>query len=134
MSLEESLSAVEQLIEKVSAALLAADPQDLEQSSTALRDAAARLTYALEQSAQRGQPLPAPLKKRVEDIGAQLANLREGLARLSANADRQVAGLQRGLRKAARRRLRDTRVTSVVGGRAGQAAGHVCRAQGQANA
>ena len=93
MSLEESLSAVEQLIEKVSAALLAADPQALEQSSTALRDAAARLTYALEQSAQRGQPLPAPLKKRVEDIGAQLANQREGLARLSANADRQVAGL-----------------------------------------
>ena len=93
MPLEESLSAVEQLIEKVSAALLAADPQSLEKSSTALRDAAAQLTYALEQSAQRGQPMPAPLQQRVEAIGAMLANQREGLARLSANADRQVAGL-----------------------------------------
>lgn len=93
MPLEESLSAVEQLIEKISAALLAADPQSLEKSSTALRDAAAQLTYALEQSAQRGQPLPAPLQQRVEAIGAMLANQREGLARLSANADRQVAGL-----------------------------------------
>lgn len=42
MSLEESLSAVEQLIEKVSAALLAADPQSLEKNSVALRDAAAQ--------------------------------------------------------------------------------------------
>ena len=37
MSLEESLSAVEQLIEQVSAALLAADPTSLEKNSTALR-------------------------------------------------------------------------------------------------
>jgi hypothetical protein len=35
MSLEESLSAVEQLIDKVTAALLAADPQSLEQHSVA---------------------------------------------------------------------------------------------------
>lgn len=93
MSLEESLSAVEQLIEQVSAALLAADPQSLEKSSTALRDAAAQFTYALEQAAPRGTPLPAPLQKRVAAIRATLAIHRESLARLSANADRQVAGL-----------------------------------------
>lgn len=93
MSLEESLSAVEQLIEKVSAALLAADPHTLEKSSIALRDAAAQFTYALEQSAQRGFPVPAQLQKRVAAISDMLAIHRESLARLSANADRQVAGL-----------------------------------------
>ncbi|MBV7544167.1 hypothetical protein [Acidovorax sp. sic0104] len=93
MSLEESLSAVEQLIEKVSAALLAADPQTLEKHSIALRDAAAQFTYALEQSAQRGLPLPAQLKKRVDAISDMLVNHRDGLARLSANADRQVASM-----------------------------------------
>ena len=93
MSLEESLSAIEQLIEKTSAALLAADPQTLEKNSTALRDAAAQFTHALEQSAQRGLPLPAQLQKRVDAIAAMLAIHRESLARLSAHADRQVAGL-----------------------------------------
>ena len=62
MSLEESLSAVEQLIEKVSAAMLAADPQTLEKNSIALRDAAAQFSHALEQAAQRGLPLPAQLQ------------------------------------------------------------------------
>ncbi|KRD14685.1 MULTISPECIES: hypothetical protein [Acidovorax] len=93
MSLEESLSAVEQLIEKVSAALLAADPQSLEKNSTALRDAAAQFARILEQTAARGLPLPVQLQKRVDAIGGMLANHREGLARLSANADRQVASL-----------------------------------------
>ncbi|WP_422845266.1 hypothetical protein [Acidovorax sp. M2(2025)] len=93
MSLEESLLAVEQLIEKVSAALLAADPQSLEQNSAALRDAAARFAQAVEQSGQRGRPLPAPLQKRMDGIRNMLAVHRESLARLSANADWQVAGL-----------------------------------------
>lgn len=93
MSLEESLTAVEQLIEKVSAALLAADPQSLEKNSVALRDAAAQFSYALEQSAQRGLPVPAQLQKRMDAIGGMLAIHRESLARLSANADRQVASL-----------------------------------------
>ncbi|MCE1192013.1 MAG: hypothetical protein LWW96_07660 [Acidovorax sp.] len=93
MSLEESLLAVEQLIEKVSAALLAADPQSLEQNSAALRDAAARFAQAVEQSGATGRPLPAALQKRMDAIRAMLAIHRESLARLSANADRQVAGL-----------------------------------------
>ena len=79
MSLEESLSAVEQLIEKVSAALLAADPQSLEKNSTALRDAAAQFARILEQTAARGLPLPVQLQKRVDAIGGMLANHREGV-------------------------------------------------------
>lgn len=93
MSLEESLAAVEQLIEQVSAALLAADPASLEKHSTALRDAAAVFSRALEQAAARGMPLPASLQKRADAIGSMLVVHRESLARLAATTDRQVAGL-----------------------------------------
>lgn len=93
MSLEESLSAVEQLIDKVSTALLAADPPSLEQHSTALRDAAAQFARVLEQSTARGLPLPESVQKRVNAIGDMLVVHRESLARLSAVADRQAAGL-----------------------------------------
>ncbi len=93
MSLEESLSAVEQLIDKVSAALLAADPQSLEHHSVALRDAAAQFAHVLEQSAAQGLPLPAAAQKRVAAIGDMLVVQRENLARLSGVTDRQVAGL-----------------------------------------
>ena len=93
MSLEESLSAVEQLIDKVSAALLAADPQSLEQHSVALRDAAALFANALEQSTARGLPLPAAVQKRVKAISEMLVVQRDNLARLSAVTDRQTAGL-----------------------------------------
>ena len=90
MSLEEPLAAVEQLIENISAALLAADPPALEKHSTALRDAAARLSHALD-AARR--PLPAALQQRIDAIATLLALQREGIARLSATADRQVEGL-----------------------------------------
>ena len=93
MSLEESLSAVEQLIDKVSTALLAADPQSLEQHSTALRDAAAQFARVLEQSAARGIPISASAQKRMDAIGGMLVVHRESLARLSAITDRQTAGL-----------------------------------------
>lgn len=93
MLLEESLTAVEQLIEKVSAALLAADPSSLEKNSTALRDAAAQFARVLEQSASRGVPMPSSLQKRLDAIAAMLVVHRESLARLSVTTDRQVAGL-----------------------------------------
>lgn len=93
MLLEESLTAVEQLIEKVSAALLAADPSSLEKNSTALRDAAAQFARVLEQSATRGMPLPSSIQKRLDAVGAMLVAHRESLARLSVTTDRQVAGL-----------------------------------------
>lgn len=93
MSLEESLSAVEQLIEQVSTALLAADPTSLEKYSTALRNAAADFSRALEQAAARGLPLPASLQKRADAIRTMLVVHRESLARLAASTDRQAAGL-----------------------------------------
>ena len=93
MPLEESLAAVEQLIDKVSAAMLAADPSALEKHSIALRDAAAAFAHALERHAPPGTPVPAPLQQRIDALRAALAMQREGLARLSANADRQVAGV-----------------------------------------
>lgn len=93
MSLEESLAAVEQLIEQVSAALLAADPSSLEKHSAALRDAAAQFARVLEQASPRGQPLPPALQKRIRAIDDMLAVHRESLARLSVNTERQVAGL-----------------------------------------
>lgn len=93
MSLEESLAAVEQLIEKVSAALLAADAPSLEKHSVALRDAAAQFARAQEQATAQGQALPPDLQKRIRAIDGMLAVHRDSLARLSVNADRQVAGL-----------------------------------------
>lgn len=93
MSLEESLSAVEQLIEQVSASLLAADAPSLEKHSTALRDAAAIFSRTLEQAAARGMPLPASLQKRVDAVSGMLVVHRESLARLAASNDRQAAGL-----------------------------------------
>ena len=93
MTLEESLSAVEQRIEQVSAALLAADPTSLEQHSTALRDAAADFSRALEQAAVCGMPLPASLQKRADAIRTMLTLHRDSLARLAAVTDRQAAGL-----------------------------------------
>lgn len=93
MLLEESLTAVEQLIETVSVALLAADPLAVEKNSTALRDAAAQFSRLLEQTATRGVPLPASFQKRLDAIGAMLVVHREGLARLTVTTDRQVAGL-----------------------------------------
>lgn len=93
MLLEESLLAVEQLIEKVSAALLAADPLAVEKNSTELRDAAAQFSRVLEQGTARGIPLPDSFQKRLGAIEATLVMHREGLARLSVTTDRQVAGL-----------------------------------------
>jgi hypothetical protein len=93
MPLEESLAALEQLIEKVSAALLAADAPSLEKHSVALRDAAAQFARALEQTSARGQPLPAAVQERIHAIDERLAVHRDSLARLSVNTDRQVAGL-----------------------------------------
>lgn len=93
MSLEQSLHAVEQLVEKVSAALLAAEPAALEKHSTDLRNAAAQLSHALDQQSGRRLPISAPLKKRIAAVSAMLVVHRESLARLSAITDRQAAVL-----------------------------------------
>lgn len=94
MSLEEALTVVEQHIEKVSAALLALDAPALEAASTALRDAAARFTWVLEQS--QGLPaanLPPQFQQRLAVIGQQLAVQRDNLARVAVLTERQVAAL-----------------------------------------
>ncbi|BEU98005.1 hypothetical protein ACDW_37100 [Acidovorax sp. DW039] len=92
MSLEEALVFVETKIEKVSAALLTMDAAALETASTELRDAAARFTWALEQAPQ-ASALPSKLQERLTTIGNQLALQREGLARVAALTDRQVAAV-----------------------------------------
>lgn len=94
MSLEDSLTAVEQLLEKTSAALLAADAQAVQAHTTALRDAAGIFAHALENASRKGQPpIPPPLKQRMDAIASQLAVQRESIARLAVVTDRQVAGL-----------------------------------------
>ena len=92
-SLEESLSAVEQQIDQVSQALLAADPPLMEKHSAALREAAARFSASLEQTAKSGIPVSAAIKKRMDAVGAMLTVHRESLARMSAINQRQVAGV-----------------------------------------
>ncbi|MBA4060315.1 hypothetical protein [Acidovorax temperans] len=92
MSLEEALTAVEQHIEQVSGALLSLDAPALETASTALRDAAARFTWVLEQSKGiSAAQLPPQFEQRLAAIGQQLAMQRDNLARVSVITDRQVA-------------------------------------------
>ncbi len=92
MSLEEALTAVEQHIEQVSGALLSLDAPALETASTALRDAAARFTWVLEQSKGiSAAQLPPQFEQRLAAIGQQLAVQRDNLARVSVITDRQVA-------------------------------------------
>ena len=92
MSLEEALTAVEQHIEQVSGALLSLDAPALEAASTALRDAAARFTWVLEQSKGiSAAQLPPQFEQRLAAIGQQLAVQRDNLARVSVITDRQVA-------------------------------------------
>lgn len=74
----------------MSAALLTMDAAGLETASSELRDAAARFTWALEQTPQTAT-LPPKLQERLTQIGNQLALQREGLARVAALTDRQVA-------------------------------------------
>lgn len=94
MSLEESLTAVEQLLEKISAALLVGDPHAVQEHATALRDAASEFTHAVNAASAKGQPaVPPPIKSRIDAIASQLALHRESIARLAVVTDRQVAGL-----------------------------------------
>ena len=92
MQTEQALAAVEQQIQEVSAALLAAEPQTLEKCSAQLRDAAAGLARMLTQPAPTGAFSPS-VQKRLEAAAGQLSVQRESLARLAAVADRQLKGL-----------------------------------------
>lgn len=91
MNPEAALHTVEQQLEKVSAALLAADPLQLEQCCAQLRLDLATLAQA--SSALKGQPWPEALRPRMQALSNRLAMQRDQLARLGALVDRQVASI-----------------------------------------
>lgn len=102
MTLEALLGQVEQDLQEVSAALLAADAPGLEKSTLSLRTAVVAFAQALEVwRAQQGaqeqgaaqDALPAALQQRIRAASALLAMQRENLARLSAAHGRQLAAL-----------------------------------------
>jgi hypothetical protein len=102
MTLETLLGRVEQDLQEVSAALLAADAPGLEKSTSSLRTAVVAFAQALEvwRAQQRAQKqgaaqdaLPAALQQRIRAASALLAMQRENLARLSAAHGRQLAAL-----------------------------------------
>lgn len=110
MTLETLLGRVEQNLQEVSAALLAANAPQLEKSTLSLRAAVVAFAQALEvwrtqegvhaqgpvhDALGRAQPgaLPAQLQQRIRAASALLAMQRENLARLSAAHGRQLAAL-----------------------------------------
>lgn len=93
MTLEETIANVEQLLEQVSAALIAADPIALEQRTIALRNASIELALTIEQRGAAESPESLDLKKRLGSIGELLNLQRGGIARLAATNERQAAGL-----------------------------------------
>lgn len=93
MTFEETIATVEQLLEQVSAALLATDPVALEQHTVALRNASADLARMVEKSAASGSLESSGLKKRLDAISELLNLQRGGIARLAATNERQAAGL-----------------------------------------
>jgi len=100
MTLETLLGLVEQDLQEVSAALLAANAPQLEKSTLSLRTAVVAFAQALEiwraqQEAQGSaqDALPKPLQQRIRAASALLAMQRENLARLSAAHGRQLAAL-----------------------------------------
>lgn len=140
MPLEALLSRVEQDLQEVSAALLAADAQRLEKSTLSLRTAVVAFAQALEAwrtqrahaqgSAQNAlghaQPgaLPAPLQQRIRAASTLLALQRENLARLSATHSRQLATLL-PLASAA-----ETTYESALSGRPASSAARLYRSAG----
>ncbi|MDD2544940.1 MAG: hypothetical protein PHI55_01485 [Burkholderiaceae bacterium] len=85
---EQALSAVETQLEAVSAALIAGDPVALQGCTEQLRQGAIALAQAMD--GQSG-PLGAGLQQRLAKVQSALSAQREGVLRLSAITDRQVA-------------------------------------------
>ncbi len=91
MTPEAALQAVEQQLEEISAALVAADPLVLEQCSAQLRTGLDALVQAAR--SLQGRPWPEALRPRLQAVSNRLAMQREQLARLGALVDRQVASI-----------------------------------------
>nr|WP_315245457.1 hypothetical protein [uncultured Albidiferax sp.] len=89
-SLETSLQRVEQLLEDVSAALIAGEPLVLEAASTALRQAMADM--AVWGRTPGGlQSLNADMRRRLEKVSLTLSQQRANLARRAVVVDRALA-------------------------------------------
>jgi hypothetical protein len=87
-ALDVRMLRVEQMLEDVSAALLAGEPLVLEAASTALRQAMAELSA---QGRSTGGLLDADLRQRLEKVSRTLAQQRSNLARRAVVVDRALA-------------------------------------------
>ena len=88
--LESSLLRVEQLLEEVSAALIAGEPLVLEAASTALRQAMADMAVWGRTPAGL-QSLDASMRRRLEKVSLTLSQQRANLARRAVVVDRALA-------------------------------------------
>lgn len=89
-SLEASLQRVEQLLEDVSAALIAGEPLVLEVASTALRQAMADMAVSGRTHANM-QAMDVGMRRRLEKVSLTLSQQRTNLARRAVVVDRALA-------------------------------------------
>ncbi|MDD2608303.1 MAG: hypothetical protein PHX60_01235 [Giesbergeria sp.] len=89
--LESALQTVELQLQALSAALLAPDPQALQNCSERMRQVSVDFIKALE--GLRVVEVTQGLEERIRQIHATLSLQRDSLARLAALADRQAAVL-----------------------------------------
>lgn len=89
--LESALADVERALANVGEAMQAADPQALQRGSDALKNTAVHFSNLL--SGADVHALAPAVVVRVRSVAARLASQRDGLARMSALVDRQVATL-----------------------------------------
>ncbi|GAA4417518.1 hypothetical protein [Acidovorax lacteus] len=122
MTLHDILSTVEQHVAKAGDSLVAGDVHALETASTALRDVAQHLAPHLA-ALHDALATDALLRQRWQALSLRLAAVRDGLARLSVLADRQVTALVPEAR-------RDPTYGQSIGSRAPSAAARLYRAAG----
>ena len=89
--LDQALQTVELQLQALSAALLAADPQALQQCSERMRQVSVDFINALE--GLQVAAVTHGLEERIRQIHTTLSLQRDSLARLAALADRQAAVL-----------------------------------------
>lgn len=91
--LHDRLTAVEAQLDAVATALLTGDSERLKIDTTALRDAAAEVSFVLSSLPQEAFARQPELQARISRIGQRLATYRDNLARRSAAVDRTLASL-----------------------------------------
>ena len=88
---DTALATIEAQLQDLQAALLASDPQALQELAQQLRDAAAALAHL--QPAGGWQAWPQAPRQRVQAVPATLGMLRDQLARVLALTQQQAASL-----------------------------------------